>query len=170
MKFKALILTIALLAGTALAQKSGPVQTVRSFYTFNNARNQAFDQKGLNVRKSWFSPALTRLFENELRRERDYLKKNPTDKPHFDAFPFVPEDECYRMGKFYPDRLVFGAGKTSANRSTVSVKFYLSKVCGGDFVTTYKVEVKKVNGRWLIDDWIYDDGSRLTDDLKRAEY
>lgn len=171
MKFKVFILSIALLAGTAVAQQSAPPQTVSAFYKFNASRSETFNRAGLNARKSWFSADLNRLFENELRREREYLKKNPTDKPHFgDGFPFIPTDECYRMGKFYPHRVVTGAARTRGNRSTVDVKFYLARVCGGDFITTFKVGLIRAGGKWLIDDWTFDDGSTLSDDLRRKDY
>lgn len=171
MKFNLLILTIALLAGTGVAQKSGPAQTVSAYYKFNATRSETFNKKGLDARRSWFSAQLNRLFDTELRRERAYLKKSPTDKPHFgDGFPFIPSDECYRMGKFYPHRVVTGTARTRGNRSEVDVKFYLSKVCGGDFITTFKVGLIRSRGKWLIDDWTFDDGSKLSDDLKREEY
>ncbi len=173
MKTKIIVLSIILLLPltNVFAQKQSVSAQVDSFYKFYRARSDAFNSGDVNLYKKWFSAGLTKLFQNELKREREFLKKNPTDKPHFgDGFPFIPPDECYKMGKFYKHNYRLGSETIRKGIAVVEVKFYNQKVCGGDFIETYKVELIKSKGGWLINDFIYADGKRLSEDLKRAEY
>ena len=153
------------------AQKQSAAAFVESFYKFQRTRSGTFNAAEVNAHKRWFSADLNKLLQNELKREREYLKKNPSNKPFFgDGLTFEPLDECYKMGKFYKHLYKIGAPNIAGNKTIVEIKFSNPKVCGGDFVDTYKVELLKNKGVWLINDFIYSDGKSLSDELNRAEY
>jgi len=166
-----LLIVSALFSANVFAQKQNAVAFVDSFYKFQRTRTGVFNAKEIALHKKWFSAELNRLLQYELKREKEYLKKNPTDKPYFgDGLTFEPSDECFKMGKYYRHIKKIGATTRERNKTIVEVKFSNPKVCGGDFIDTYKVELIKNKGVWLINDWIYSDGKRLSDDLKRTEY
>ena len=125
----------------------------------------------MKTRKKWFTDDLNKLFQTELKREKEYLKVNPTDKPHFgDGFSFQSLDECESAGKSIKNTYQIGAATVKGEQATVEVKFYKPKECGGDLIDTYKVELVKTKEKWLIDDWLYSDAKTLTEDLKRTNY
>jgi hypothetical protein len=167
-----LSLILPILSANVFAQKQSAAKFVESFYDFHRARSGIFDQAEVKAHRRWFTPALNRLFQIELQREAEFLKQNPTDKPHFgDGFPFQPLEECSKNGKFFKNDLKTSREtKVSALVSTVEVRFYQPKVCGGELIDTYKVELGWSKSGWKINDWIYSDNSRLSEDLKRTEY
>lgn len=168
-----IFLAIILLALSAngFAQKQTATATVESFYKFHRARSGAFKASEVNAHKKWFTAELNGLFQNELKREKEYLKKNPTDKPFYgDGFPFLPLEECSNGGKLVKNILKTGTETIRKSVAIVEVKIYQPKQCGGDLSETYKVELIQNKGVWLISDWIYADGKRLTEDLRRTEY
>jgi len=102
MKTKIAFLSIVLLAlsTSVFAQKQDANATVQAFYKFHLSRSGVFKESEVKAYRKWFSDDLNKLFQTELQREKKYLKKNPTDKPHFgDGLPFQPLDECESGGK-----------------------------------------------------------------------
>jgi len=169
MKNKIIFLHIVLLVFSAsvFAQEQSATEYVESFYKFHRVRLRAFNASEVDLHGQWFSAELNKLFKNELKREKAFLKKNPTDKPHFgDGFPFAPYEECTNAKNV----LKIGAATAKGDKTLVEVMFYQPEPCGGALIETYKVELVKSDGVWLINDWIYDDGERLSDDLKRTKY
>jgi hypothetical protein len=173
MKLKTVFLSIVLvlLSTNAFAQKQDAAAIVQSFYKFHLSRSGVFDAGEVKARQKWFSTDLNKLFQTELQREKEYLKANPTDKPHFgDGFPFQPYEECSKDGKSYKNTYNIGARTVEKDKATVEVKFYMPKECGGDLIETYKVELLKSKSNWLINNWLYADGTTLSQDLKRTDY
>ena len=173
MRTKIFFLSIILILPLAnvFAQERSEVAFVESFYKFHRARMRVFNAREVELHKKWFSPELNKLFQNELKREKEFLQKNPTDKPHFgDGFPFAPYEACSSNGKNVKNVTKIAPQKNYKGTATVEVKFYQPKVCGGELIETYIVELMWNANGWLIYDWIYADGERLTDDLKRTEY
>ncbi len=180
MKTKILFLSIILLflSTNIFAQKLSASEFVESFYEFHRARSGIFSAEEVDLHKKWFTAELYELFQYELKREKEFLERTPTDKPylaekpHFgDGFPFAPMEECYVEGKEIKNNLKIGKTTIKGDKTIVEVKFYYPKVCGGSFIHAYQIELAKNNGDWLINDLIYlDSNERLTDDLKRAEY
>ncbi len=173
MKTKVIIVSIFItfFSANIFAKKQSAAGFVESFYKFQRARSGDFTTAEMNAYKRWFTDDLNKLFENELKREKEHLKQNPIDKPFFgDGLPFEPLDECYKMGTFYKHLYKLGAPTKVGNKTTIEISFSNPKVCGGDFLDTYKVELVKNKGVWQINDVIYSDGKRLSDDLKRTEY
>lgn len=173
MKIKIIFLSIVLvlLSANAFAQQRDAAATVQSFYKFHLSRSGIFDASEVKARQKWFSGDLNKLFQTELRREKEYLKANPTDKPHFgDGFPFQPYEECSKNGKSYKNIYNVGAAKVEGNKATVEVKFSMPEQCGGDLIDTYNVELLKSKTSWLINDLTYSDGTTLTKDLRRTDY
>lgn len=162
-----------ILAGSlsALAQTGGPEAMVRSFYAAERRAPQTFDRKNLALRKRWFSAELSRLFATELTRQTEYLKQNPTDKPHFgDGFPFLPVDSsCVSNGRTYRYSLVVGQATAKSGIASVDVTFAFPKVCRVPD-TVFTVLLERSGGKWLIDDVAFPGGEWLSADLKRPVY
>lgn len=173
MKTKIIFFSIflVLLSTTIYSQKQTPSTFVQSFYKFHRARSGSFNANELSLLKKWFTPQLNELLQNELKREEEFIKQNPKEKPHWgDGFSFAPNEDGYINGKITKNTLKVGSFTIRKSIALVTVKFYLNKVWGGNLVDTYKIELVKNNNGWLINDLIYSDGSRLTKDLKRNNY
>lgn len=167
--------TVMVLATTLSirTQSLGPTETVRAFYTFSNARSSTFNRRHIAVRRSWYTPALYQAFLNQVSEDEAYLKKNPTDKPHFgDGLTFRPLDEPCQMGERTYKRIQrVGRTEITGTRADVEVTFAYPKACTMELAPiVYHVKLQKTGGRWLIDDWVYEDGSTLVGDIKRANY
>lgn len=173
MKAKFISIAFILVVTTAgvFAQTSGPADTVRAFYKYSNARSSTFNKRHLESRKQWYTPALYKAFLAQLREDQAYLKKNPTDKPYFgDGLDFRPLDEpCEANGKSYRRSQSISRISTGKTRSYVDVKFAYPNTCGIEPVY-YRVNLQKINGKWLIADWTYSDGSTIMRDMRKNNY
>jgi hypothetical protein len=144
---------------------------VKKFYQFHNSRNGVLSLHELKLHQRFFTNELNKLFLNELKRQDEFTRKNHNDKPHFgDGLPFKPFEECVVKGKFYPNDYEVSEFSNDANVAIVEVKFYQPKECDSELIDTYKIELLKKGKIWLINDWIYSDDSKLTDDLNRKDY
>jgi len=157
----------------ALAQSTAPDATVRAFYAYSNPRSSTFDRRHIELRKKWYTPALYAAFLRQLAEDEAHLKAFPTDKPFFgDGLDFRPLDEPCKVGERSYKRVqsVFRSQMT-ASRAEVEVKFAYPAACieGGPPII-YKVNLQKTGGRWLINDWNYDDGHTLVGDMKSHKY
>ena len=156
---------------TAASAQATPRSVVESFYRFDGSHAQTFNRKNIDARKRWFSEVLYLQLRNELKREREYLRKNPTDKPHFgDGLPFRPLDETCTVGR-RNSRYTYAVGSASARGSnaTVPVPFSYPKRCNLPS-TEYSVRLRRVKGIWQINDLEYPDGATLLADLMRTDY
>jgi hypothetical protein len=165
------LLLISTFGLSVFAQKQTAVETVEAFYKFHNTRSGIFSLHEVKLRKRWLTAELYKLFLNEVKREDEFTKKNPDEKPHFgDGFPLQPFAECVVDEKVVNN--LYEANEISADptKATVEIKFYSPAPCGKKLLDTYKIELVKTKNVWLIADWIYADGARLTSDLKRKEY
>ena len=162
---------IAAFAAGVFAQTNTPAAAVTSFYKFSRSQSQDFNSRGIESRKRWFSTPLYKLFLNELQREKEFLKKNPTDMPFFgNGVPFQPIDETCEAGKrSYRYTYSVGKGEVNGDSATVPVSFTYPAQCKIP-PTIYKVVLVKAKTGWLIDDMIYPNGPTLVADLKRTEY
>lgn len=164
----ALILTFS---SGIFAQKQGAVEAVKSFYVYHNSRSGLFSLHEVRLRRKWFTAELYNLFLNEIKREDEFVRKNPTDKPHFgDGFPLQPFSECVDDEKVINNTFEVKEILADTAKATVEIKFSAPEKCGGKLIDTYKVELVKTKNAWLINDWIYADNTKLTDDLKRKNY
>lgn len=156
----------------ASAQMLGPAETLKRFYAFDRTHSTEFSKRSVNERKLWFSPELYRLFNLELKREADYLKINPSDKPHFgDGLPFRPIDETCNVGtKRLRKKSVVTTVAARARKASVTVTFAFPRPCKTPDKNVYVFSMKRVANRWTIDDLTYDDGTTLVADLKRKDY
>jgi hypothetical protein len=173
MKAKIFLLSIILLlpAAGVFAQKQSAATVVQSFYAFHGSAPKTFDKAAIEARRKWFTRDLYRLFLTELEREEDFLKKNPTDKPHYgDGLPFEPWEECLVGNTSHRNIVRVQAADANGSKALVPVKFFEPQQCGGKLIATYQVRLVKSDDKWLIDDWIYEDGETLTQDLKRKDY
>lgn len=162
------IASFVLLCGaTTLSQSLGPAATVQAFYKFSNARSAVFNRKHIESRKRWFSPELYRLFLEELRKEEAFLRQHPDEKPFFgDGLTFRPLDEpCQADGKSHQRVQSISRTESGKNRAYVDVKFAYPQACTEKPIT-YRINLKKVGGRWLIDDLTYSNGMTLAREMR----
>ena len=160
---------VAISAQSKLAEASS---TVAAFYRFDTANSQVFNRRNIDARKRWFSAELYKLLINELAREKDFLKANPTDKPHYgDGLPFRPLDEVFELnGRKYRRTISYGHVTVKGDLGNVNVYFKYPKGCNIPDIL-YAVNMSKENGRWVIDDIRYfHDHTSLVEDLNRTEY
>lgn len=163
-----LVAVLAVAAVATFAQANRPVDAVKSFYAFDKVHSKAFTRASIDARKKWFSGDLYKLFLYELKRQREFERKNPNEKPYFgEGLPFRPYDELCTVGKrslhkqlsFMPDV-----------DDTVIVTFAFAAPCTDPDATPYKLKMVKSGGSWVIDNVIYDTDSSLVADLKRKDY
>lgn len=163
--------------------KQQAFKTVSEFYKFHRGRSDIFNRRDIDARKKWFSPELYRLFLYELKREKEFLKANPTDKPAFgEGLTFQPWDECVSGGKSYRNRYKIGKTSVEKNKAVVKVSFYYPQKCeNGGLISTRTVELIRLKNRWLINDFVFPSRGagrfdayavtgRLSAILKRKEY
>ena len=129
----------------------------------------------MNFLKPWFSAELTKLFQNEIRREAQFVQKHPSEKPYFgDGFPFNPYEECLVKEKIVLNRIELGDAKISGNNADIEVKFFIPNECRDQvnepLIDTYIVKLIKGKNKWLINDWIFSDKTSLLNILKREKY
>ncbi|MEJ7846485.1 MAG: hypothetical protein WKF92_00120 [Pyrinomonadaceae bacterium] len=173
MKTKITLVSLAFLLFSAslCAQNSTPSATVKAFYKFHLIGSGIFNTEEVKARSRWFTPELNTLLLRELKREAEYLKANPTHKPHFgDGFPGQPYEECSKDGKGIKNVYSVGNATVIGNKATVQVRFSNPKACGGDLIGPYKLSLIKTKTKWRIADGTYPHGETLTADLKRKEY
>jgi len=162
----------AAVAVPAQAKVAGPKATVAAFFRFDTANSQVFDRRNIDARRRWFSTELYKLLINELSREKEFLKANPTDKPHYgDGLPFRPLDEvCELNGKKYRRTITYGQVTVKGDLANVDVHFKYPKACNIPDIL-YAVNISKENSRWVIDDIRYiSENTSLVEVLNRSEY
>ena len=167
-----IVLLAATVAAVSQSNAPGPKSVVMAFYKFDSSNSQAFDRPNIDARKRWFSAELYKLLLNEIEREKEFIKVNPTDKPHFgDGLPFRPLDEtCELNGRSFRRKLTYGKVTVKGDLGNVDVYFKYPKGCNIPDVL-YAVNMSKENGRWVIDDIRYiSDNTSLVEDLKRTAY
>jgi len=158
-------------AVAAHAQASNPKATVEAFYRYDQTHSQVFDRASIEARKKWFSPELYRLFQYELKREADYLKKNSTDKPYFgDGLPFQPLQENCENSRGAGRRLSVKQDFQKGNRSVVLATFAYPKPCKNPDPVTYTIGLIRGKAGWQIDDINYGEDTSLKQRLNRKEY
>lgn len=163
------ILTITVTA--AVSQTLSPAETVAAFYKYSNARSSTFNDRHIQSRKQWYTPALYNLFLLELKKEKAMLKAHPDDKPFFgDGLTFRPMDEpCEANGRSYSRTQSIGRVSIGKTRSYIDVKFAYPKACNIDPIF-YRVNLQKIGGKWLISDWTYSSGMTLTREMRENKY
>lgn len=172
LRYSTILLLFLAFTSVSSAQKSGPKAAIQSFYVYDGSHSQNFTRKNIDARKKWFSAELYKLFNEEIKREREYLAKNPSDKPHFgDGLPFRPLDEpCEIKSKNYLRRISYGQVTVKGDAGNVDVHFKYPKACNLPDIL-YAVNMEKEKGRWVISDIRYFPGdTSLVEDLNRKEY
>jgi hypothetical protein len=170
-KTKLILVTVLLLCGSpaAFAQAASPKAALEAFYKYDRSHSQTFDRANINARKQWFTAELYSLLINELKRDADYLKKNPGDKPYFgDGLPFQPLREKCEAGK-YRD-LIIKEDYLKGDRAVELAGFRYPKPCKDPAPVVYTIGMFKVGGKWVIDDINYGEDTTLKQRLQRKEY
>ena len=159
------------LSSSVISQTHTPETDLAAFIKFSRSMRQDFNSRGVESRKQWFSAPLYKLFLNELKRQDEYLKKNPTDMPYFgDGVPFQPIDETCEAGKrSYRYSYTVGKDVVSGDSATVPATFAYPAACKIPPIV-YKFKMVRSKAGWLVDDVDYGDGKTLVADLNRNEY
>jgi hypothetical protein len=148
-----------------------PVVAVQAFYHYDRSHSQNFTRQNIDARKQWFSGDLYKLFLYELKRQDDFFKSNPKDKPYFEGLPFQPIDElCKAEGRNLHKGLEVKAADENGDRATVTATFSFPKPCDDPDPTTYTLGLVKEKSGWVIDDVNYGEDRTLKEDLKRKDY
>ncbi len=174
-RFLVCLAIILIFSLSNFAQSQIVSETVEKFYKFHRTGSGIVSTHELNLRKTWLTAELTQLFRYEIKREDEFTRKYPNDKPYFgDGFPFQPFEECVIDNKIILNRLEIGKVEINTNKAIVEVKFFIPKECEDQvenkLLDTYKIELVKSKTRWLINDWIYSDKMKLSNILKREKY
>jgi hypothetical protein len=167
-----ILMLAATMAVSAQSKLNGPKAAVAAFYRFDAANSQVFNSANIDARKRWLSAELYKLLINELAREKEFLKANPTDKPHFgDGLPFRPLDEvCELNGKKHRRTISYGQITAKGGLANVDVYFKYPKACNIPDIL-YAVNMSIENSRWVIGDIRYiSDNTSLVEDLNRTAY
>ena len=172
MKTRILLLVVLTALFALMSMAQSPATTVSAFYQFDRSHSQIFNRRNVDARKKWFSKELYNLFLYELKRENEYLKKNPTDKPYFgDGLPFQPIDETCKAGRRNLHRtVVVKSADLEGNRAVVTASFPYPKPCKDTDAPTYTIGLIRQGSVWVIDDVNYGDDRALKQDLNRKEY
>ena len=153
---------------SATAQSS-PRATVDAFYRFDRSHSQIFNRRNIDARKRWFSAELYKLFLYELRREADFVKKHPDEKPFFgDGLPFQPVQEMCEQGR---DRtVVIKQDFVRGTRAAATATFAYPKPCRDADPLVYTIGLTKTRTGWVIDDINFGEDTSLKQRLQRKEY
>jgi hypothetical protein len=162
--------TIIFAAAMAInGQSAGPKPTLEAFYKYDRSHSQVFNRANINARKQWFTAELYSLLINELKRDAEYLKKNPGDKPYFgDGLPFQPLQENCEAGKGRV--LIIKQDFLKGDRAVELAGFKYPKPCKDPDPVVYTIGMFKVGGKWVIDDINYGEDTTLKQRLARREY
>ena len=151
------------------AQSASPKAAIEAFYKYDRSHSQVFNRANINARRQWFTSELYSLLINELKRDAEYLKKNPGDKPFFgDGLPFQPLQEKCEAGKGRV--LIIKQDFIQGNRAVELAGFKYPKPCKDPDPVVYTIGMFKVGGKWVIDDINYGEDTTLKQRLKRKEY
>jgi hypothetical protein len=167
------LVIIAIASLAALAQSAAPDATVRAFYAYSNSRSSTFNRRHIELRKKWYTPALYAAFLKQLAEDEAYLKTHPDDKPFFgDGLDFRPLEEPCEVGdRSYKRVQSVYRSQMTTSRAEVEVKFAYPGACTHGYQPIiYKVNLQKVSGKWLINDWTYEDGRTLVGEMKSHKY
>jgi len=139
---------------------------------FHKSHSSEFSRRSIDARRAWFSTALYELFLNELKREKEFLRTHPGEKPFFgEGLPFQPWDETCTVGKrILHKQLTLKPDAEDAANATVQAIFAFRAPCKEPDQNEYTFELVKENGKWVIDNLNYEEGSSLVKDLKRKDY
>jgi hypothetical protein len=161
---------IIIAAAMALnAQTATPKSVLEAFYKYDRSHSQDFNRANINARKQWFTNELYSLLINELKRDAEYLRKNPGDKPYFgDGLPFQPLQENCEAGKGRV--LIIKQDFLKGDRAVELAGFKYPKPCKDPDPVVYTIGMFKVGGKWVIDDINYGEDTTLTQRLSRKEY
>ena len=162
-------LLLCMAASSLSAQASSPKAAIEAFYKYDRSHSQVFNRANINARKQWFSNELYSLLIGELKRDTEYLKKNPGDKPYFgDGLPFQPLQEKCEAGKYRG--LLIKQDFLQGDRAVELAGFSYPKPCKDSDPVVYTIGMFKVGGKWVIDDINYGEDTTLKQRLKRKEY
>lgn len=129
------------------SEKSRVVKVVKTFYKFHFGHDSDFSDSHFEQMKKFLTIALSSDFTDSLKERNEFLRKNGMGKTMFERYGFEPMTEAckyvYKVGK----------GSIKGASATVEVHFGDSKKCQyyqRDAGWTYKIELTKNSGEWLI--------------------
>src|SRR5262245_55561808 len=163
MKIIISLILIITVSSAFVSAQSGPLAAVKAFYAYDQSHSQTFNRRNIDARKRWFSPDLYRLLQYELKREAEYLKKNPTDKPYFgDGLPFQPlQENCIAGSRGVDRKMSLKHDFQTGNRSVVLATFAYPKPCANPDPVVYTIGLVRGKAGWQVDDINYGEDTTL---------
>jgi hypothetical protein len=163
-----LVITMILSLGVPAAARAQPAspqdpaaKAVRAFYTFHLSHNKDFTVRNIGLRKRFLTAELYDLLLKELKRQARESKAHPDEAPEFEGDPLTDSQE-------YPDSFRVVTSEVDGNTAKVTVTLLWSaRTSRGRDKRNIVVEVSKTASRWLINDVVNNQGSSLSDELKR---
>ena len=144
---------------------TGAVRAAEGFYRHHfsrDGRSRSFLPENIRQLRRWLSPELYRLMMYEFRREAEFRKTHPDDVPFMTGDPFTNSQES-------PDTFRVGRAVVRGRRASVPVTFGWRDMA--DYPKyTLRVELLKLEGRWLIHNVKPNEGSDLLKLLRRPVY
>jgi len=131
-------------AGRAFAASS-PQAVVNEFYKYHFAHDMGFTPESLKDRQSWLTPSLILAC-----RTYFAIPQNPDEVPFINGDPFTGTQE-------YPQRFSLGSAKVSKSEARIEITFHWQETDPRKAT----VVLKKLNGKWLIDDIEFADQESL---------
>ena len=151
-------------AGQQSEPEKEALDVVQSFYRFHLGRDMGFSSRNIRQRSQWFHPSFYELLRYELRRADVFARSHPDVVPHIDGDPFTESQE-------YPNSFKVESPIIKQNQADVKVKLLWLDTNGKSLDERIMVvKLEKVNGRWLINDFLDPDGKSLRADLSRKKY
>jgi hypothetical protein len=135
-----------------------------SFYRMHAAHFGFPLEPDLKRLRPYVSPTLNALLAGEVRRMREWSKRNPDQKPPVIEDLFV----CNRYDK--PQKFSVEGVKVEGSRADATVKFVYEE--GGRVVQTCDVDATfvRLRGRWLLDNVAWPGSADLRTLLSRRDY
>ncbi len=154
---------LCLAALSAQAQPQNEVaarNAVSSFYRSHIKQQKLFTARSVRLWRSSITPELYQALLYELKRQANYLRANPGNKPFFEGGdPFIEFSDGYPTA-FSIGRIIILGGKAYTK---LSLAFTNST---GKWKDYDSLALQRINGRWLVSDR----GSNLLKTLRRRKY
>lgn len=137
----------------AAAPAPDPESTVKAFYSYRikSALTGAPDAKQLGVLRQWLTPRLCAQLEKAGKERDAFVKKHGnSEKP-----PWC-EGDLFSSTFEGPTSFEIAGGAGDGKNSLVQVVFSFSQPGQKTFRWSDRIRLKRINGKWLIDDVVYD--------------
>ena len=117
-------------------RQTAPASVVKQFLTFHFSQDMGFTPEAVKQRSAWLTSEMM-----EACRAYFAIPQNPDEPPFINGDPFTGTQE-------YPQTFSAGAAKSTKTSARVDISFHWKEAPSRKAV----VLLKRLNGKWLIDD------------------